>query len=324
MATRGTGEGAGRLLALLGLLQTRPDWTGPELAQRLKVSERTVRNDIARLRELDYPVDAVRGAAGHYRLGAGGKLPPLLLDDAEAVAVALGLRATTGVGGIEESSARALAKLEQVLPNRLKRRVTALHEATSQGPRNTATADPEVEVDAELLSTLAAAVRDRELVRFDYPNAELPLTVEPYRLVAWQGRWYLVGRESDRWRTFRVDWIEPRMATGRRFAPVPLPGGDFTAFVLRDVAATGWNVHVRITVLAPAAEVLSKINPAVGLVEEIDDHRCVLVTGADSVDTVAVYIGMLGLDFRVTEPPELVAALRTVAERYLRAIETAP
>ncbi|MFC7625356.1 helix-turn-helix transcriptional regulator [Microlunatus sp. GCM10028923] len=315
---------AGRLLALLGLLQTRPDWTGPELARRLKVSERTVRNDIARLRALDYPVDALRGAAGHYRLGAGGKLPPLLLDDAEAVAVALGLRATTGVGGIEESSARALAKLEQVLPNRLKRRVTAIHQATSEGPRNTATADPEVEVDAELLSTLAAAIRDRELARFDYPGAGLPVTVEPYRLVAWQGRWYLVGRESDRWRTFRVDWIEPRMATGRRFTPTPLPGGDYTAFVLRDVAATGWKVHVRITVLAPATEVLSKINPAVGLVEEIDDHRCVLVTGADSVDTVAVYIGMLGLDFRVTEPPELVAALRTVAERYLRAIDGDP
>lgn len=314
---------AARLLALLGLLQARPDWTGPELAERLRVSERTVRNDIARLRSLDYPVDAVRGAAGHYRLGAGGKLPPLLLDDSEAVAVALGLRATTGVGGVKESSARALAKLEQVLPNRLKRRVTAIHQATSEGPRNTATADPDVEVDAELLSTLAAAVRDRELVRFDYPGADLPLTVEPYRLVAWQGRWYLVGRASDRWRTFRVDWIEPRMATGRRFAPVPLPGGDYTAFVLRDVAATGWKVHVRITVLAPAATVLARINPAVGLVEEIDDERCVLVTGADSMDTVAVYIGMLGLDFRVTEPPELVAALQTVAERYLRAIDPA-
>ena len=315
---------AGRLLALLGLLQAKPDWTGPELAQRLKVSERTVRNDIARLRDLDYPVDAVRGTAGHYRLGAGAKLPPLLLDDAEAVAVALGLRATTGVGGIEESSARALAKLEQVLPNRLKRRVSALHQATSQGPRNTATADPDPEVDSDLLSTLAAAIRDRELVRFDYPGTDLPLTVEPYRLVAWQGRWYLVARESDRWRTFRADWIEPRMPTGRRFAPVPLPGGDYTAFVLRDVAATGWKVHVRITVLAPAADVLARINPTVGLVEEINADRCVLVTGADSVETIAVYIGMLGLDFRVTDPPELVDQLRTVARRYLHAIGDPP
>jgi predicted DNA-binding transcriptional regulator YafY len=311
---------AGRLLALLGLLQARPDWPGPELAQRLGVSERTVRNDIGRLRDLDYPVEAVRGAAGHYRLGAGAKLPPLLLDDSEAVAVALGLRASTGVAGVEESSARALAKLEQVLPNRLKRRVTALHQATSQGPRNTGNADPDPEVDADLLATLAAAIRDRELVRFDFPDEELPITVEPYRLVAWQGRWYLVGRESARWRTFRADWIEPRMATGRRFAPVPLPGGDYTAFVLRDVAATGWKVHVRIMVLAPAADVLARINPAVGLVEELDDHRCVLVTGADSVETISVYIGMLGLDFRVTEPPELVERLRVVAHRYLAAI----
>lgn len=311
---------AGRLLALLGLLQARPEWPGPELAQRLGVSERTVRNDIGRLRDLDYPVEAVRGAAGHYRLGAGAKLPPLLLDDSEAVAVALGLRASTGVVGVEESSVRALAKLEQVLPNRLKRRVTALHQATTQGPRNTDNADPDPEVDADLLATLAAAIRDRELVRFDYPDEELPVTVEPYRLVAWQGRWYLVGRESARWRTFRADWIEPRMATGRRFAPVPLPGGDYTAFVLRDVAATGWKVHARIMVLAPAADVLARINPAVGLVEELDDHRCVLVTGADSVETISVYIGLLGLDFRVTEPPELVERLRVVAHRYLAAI----
>ncbi|MCF7553377.1 YafY family protein [Pseudonocardia sp. WMMC193] len=308
-----------RLLTLLGLLQTRPDWTGTELAERLGVSGRTVRTDIARLRELGYPVHGVRGGAGHYRLGAGAKLPPLLLDDAEAVAVAIGLRAATGVGGLEDSSARALAKLEQVLPDRLKRQVAAVHQATDQGPRNTDTADPDPEVDPAVLTALATAIRDREHVRFDYPGAEWPLQVEPYRLVSWQGRWYLVGR-TDTWRTFRVDWLGLRMRTGLRFTPTALPGGDYTAFVLRDVASTGWAVHARITVHAPAAVVLARINPAVGLVEQRDDETSVLVTGADSVETIAVYVGLLGLDFTVTEPPELVDRVRALAARYERAV----
>src|SRR6185295_10572507 len=148
------------MLALLSLLQARPDWAGPELAERLGVSDRTIRNDVARLRDLGYPVDAVRGATGHYRLGVGAKLP-LLLDDEEAVAVAVGLRAGHGVAGIEEASGRALAKLEQVLPHRLRRRVGALHEATSQGPENTASNVADPQVDADVLATLAAAVRDR-------------------------------------------------------------------------------------------------------------------------------------------------------------------
>ena len=310
-----------RLLALLGLLQVRPDWTGSELAERLGVTGRTVRNDVARLRGLGYPVHGVRGAAGHYRLGAGAKLPPLLLDDAEAVAVAIGLRAATGVGGLEESSARALAKLEQVLPNRLRRQVAAVHQATTQGPRTTDSADPDPEVDPAVLVALAAAIRDHEPVRFDFRDAEWPLEVEPYRLVSWQGRWYLVGRHAGDWRTFRVDWLELRMRTGRRFEPAPLPGGDYTAFVLRDVASTGWAVHARITVHAPAATVLARINPAVGLVEQLDAETSVLVTGADSVETIAVYVGLLGLDFEVTEPPGLVAQVRALADRYARAVD---
>lgn len=283
------------------------------------MSGRTVRTDIARLRELGYPVHGVRGGAGHYRLGAGAKLPPLLLADDEAVAVAIGLRAATGVGGLEESSTRALAKLEQVLPNRLKRQVAAVHEATDQGPRNTDTADPDPVVDPEVLTALATAIRDREHVRFDYRDDDWPLLVEPYRLVSWQGRWYLVGR-TDTWQTFRVDWLTLRMRTGRRFEPVALPGGDYTAFVLRDVASTGWAVHARITVHAPAATVLARINPAVGLVEQLDAETSVLVTGADSVETIAVYVGLLNLDFEVTEPAALVAQVRLLAERYGRAL----
>jgi predicted DNA-binding transcriptional regulator YafY len=312
---------SGRLLALLGLLQSRPIWSGAELAARLEVSGRTVRNDIERLRQLDYPVEAVRGPGGHYRLGVGAKLPPLLLDDDEAVAVAVGLLAATGISGIEDTSARALAKLEAVLPHRLKLRVNAVRDAVQSGPENTGTNAPDPEVDARLLMAVAAAIRDREEIRFHYRGDER-LQVEPYRLVSWQRRWYLVAREAptDTWSSFRLDWMQLRIPGGRRFRPVELPGGDFPAFVLRTTAFAGWQVHVRITVHAPAAEVLSRINPTVGVVEAVDDKTCILVTGADSVETVAVYIGMLGLDFSATEPPELVAHLTTLASRYAKAV----
>jgi predicted DNA-binding transcriptional regulator YafY len=315
---------SGRLLALLGLLQSRPVWSGAELAGRLEVSGRTVRNDMERLRNLDYPVEAVRGPGGHYRLGVGAKLPPLLLDDDEAVAVAVGLRAVTGVSGIEDTSARALAKLDAVLPHRLRLRVNAVRDAVEAALENTGTNVPDPEVEATLLMAVAAAIRDHEEIRFAYRDDER-YQVEPYRLVSWQRRWYLVARDgrNDTWSNFRLDWMELRIPGGRRFAPVELPGGDYPAFVLRTTAFAGWQVHVRITVYAPAAEVLSRINPAVGVVEALDDDTCVLVTGADTVETVAVYIGMLGLDFTVTEPPELVAHLSTLAKRYARAVKPA-
>jgi predicted DNA-binding transcriptional regulator YafY len=161
-------ETSARLLALLSLLQSRPTWPGAELAERLGVSRRTVRNDIERLRELGYPVEATRGPTGYYQLGVGAKLPPLLLDDEEAVAVAIGLRAAGGVSGIGESSARALAKLEQVLPHRLRRQVSAVSEATSQAPDLTGTNVADPELDAATLAQVAAAIRDREWIRFDY------------------------------------------------------------------------------------------------------------------------------------------------------------
>ena len=314
-----------RLLALLGLLQSRTMWSGAELARRLQVSGRTVRNDIERLRQLDYPVEAVRGRGGHYRLGIGAKLPPLLLDDDEAIAVAVGLRAVTGVSGIEDTSARALAKLEAVLPHRLRLRVNSVRDAIQAGPENTGTNAPDPEVDAGLLMAVAAAIRDHEEIRFFY-RRDQRLQVEPYRLVSWQRRWYLVGREAKAgtWSSFRLDWMQLRSPGGRRFKPVELPGGNYPAFVLRATAFAGWRVHVRITVHAPATEVLSRINPTVGVVEAIGDNTCVLVTGADSVETVAVYIGMLGLDFTVCEPPELLAHLATLAHRYAKAISPTP
>ena len=312
---------SGRLLALLGLLQSRSRWTGAELADRLAVTPRTVRNDIERLRELGYPVEAVRGPAGHYRLGVGAKMPPLLLDDEEAVAVAVGLRAITGMAGVEETSARALAKLEGVLPHRLRRQVGAVRDAVQTGPENTGSNAPDPQVAPGVLLAVAAAIRDHEELRLSYLDDER-LQVEPYRLVSWQRRWYVVVRDprTDDWRSLRLDWLELRSPGGRRFTPTGLPGGDYPSFVLRTTAVAGWRVHTRITVAAPAEEVLRRINPTVGVVEAIDDHSCVLVTGSDSVETVAAYIGMLGLDFTVTDPPELVEALRVVSERYARAI----
>ncbi|WP_350347596.1 WYL domain-containing protein [Agromyces sp. G08B096] len=318
---------AARRLAVLGLLQARPAWTGRELADRFGVSTRTIRNDIEALRRLDYPVEAARGATGAYRLGAGGRLPPLLLDDEEAVAIAVGLRAATGLAGIEESSARALAKLEQVLPARLRASVEALTRVVDRAPENVGTDAPDPEVDPGVLRQLATAVHDVEWVRFDYDNR--PRLVEPYRLLSWQRRWYLVGRDpsTGEWDVFRVDRLVPRMPTRRRFDPLPVPGGDVTAFLMRRVASSGWNVHARLRIAAPAETVLARINPSVGAVEAVSDSESVLVTGADSLDTVAAYIGMLNMEFTVDSPPELVPLLRAIGERYLRtaaASESAP
>jgi len=314
---------AARMLELLGLMQSRAEWTGAELAERLGVTDRTIRNDIDRLRGLGYAVDATRGSGGRYRLGIGTKLPPLLLDDDEAVALAVGLRTVTSMQGIEEISARTLGKLEHVLPHRLQRKVEALRDAVTAGPENTDSNVDDPMVDPAVLAEIAAAARDQIEVRFDYRGSRRE--VEPYRLISWQRRWFLVARDpgSDVWAPFRVDWIEAlRSHGGRRFTPRPLPDEDDTSFVLREVAHSGWAVHARIAVDAPADQVLARINPAVGVVESIDADRCVLVTGADSVEIVAAYIGMLGLDFHVTEPPALVEAIRVLAARYAKSIPT--
>ena len=224
--------------------------------------------------------------------------------------------------GIEETSARALAKLEHVLPHRLQRRVNALKDAVSTGPENTGSNVDDPVVDPALLSEVAAAVRDHVELRFDYRGERLQL--EPYRLVSWQRRWFVVARDADAgsWAPYRLDWMELRTPGGRRFTPHPLPGEDYTSFVLREVAFSGWSVHARIDVDAPAEEVLARINPTVGVVESVDAGRCVLVTGGDSVEIIAVYIGMLGLDFHVSEPPELVEHVARVGDRYRRAVTT--
>ncbi|GAA1695206.1 WYL domain-containing protein [Fodinicola feengrottensis] len=315
-------ETSARLLRLLSLLQSPREWTGTELAGRLEVSTRTVRNDVERLRTLGYPVHGTRGAVGGYRLGSGANLPPLLLDDDEAVAVTVGLRtaAAGSVVGVEETSLRALAKLERVLPARLRQRVSALQTYAVPVPADRAAP----RVDASTLMLVAAACRDSDRLRFDYRGHDGTAsvrTVEPYRLVSWGRRWYLVAWDTERhdWRTFRVDRLELQPPAGPRFAPRELPGGDPAAYVSQRVSAAAWRFHARITVRAPADQVADRISPAVGAVEAIDDQTCVLNTGADSIETLAVHIGMLGFDFTVTEPPELVAYLRELSARYQRA-----
>jgi predicted DNA-binding transcriptional regulator YafY len=306
-----------RLLRLLSLLQTPRDWTGTELAQRLEVSTRTVRNDVERLRALGYPVHATRGAVGGYRLEAGAILPPLLLDDEEAIAVAVGLQTAAGgaIGGIEETSLRALSKLEQVLPNRLRRRVNALQAFTVLVPRD----EREPTIDPNVLTLLAAACRDHERLRFAYRDREGAPTrreAEPYHLVNWGRRWYLlawdIGRED--WRTFRVDRLVPKLPLGRRFIPRPLPDEDVAGYVARGVASA-WRFRARIVVHAPAEVIAERIGRWVGTVEALDDRTCMLEAGANSVETMAVYLGMLDADFTVSEPPELVAHIRKLADR---------
>jgi predicted DNA-binding transcriptional regulator YafY len=311
-------DSSARLLRMLSLLQTPRDWTGTELADRLEVSTRTVRNDIERLRALGYPVHGTRGAVGGYRLEAGAVLPPLLLDDDEAIAVAVGLQSAAGgaIGGIEETSLRALAKLEQVLPKRLRRRVNALQAFTALVPRD----EREPTVDPKVLTLLAGACRDHERLRFSYEDRDGTATrreAEPYHLVNWGRRWYLLAWDIDRadWRTFRVDRLVPRLPLGRRFVPRPLPDEDVAAYVARGVASA-WRFRARIVVHAPAEVVSERIGRWVGTVEAIDDRTCILEAGAHSVETMAVYLGMLDADFSVTEPPALVDYVRRLATRY--------
>ncbi|WP_433544319.1 helix-turn-helix transcriptional regulator (plasmid) [Streptomyces sp. CA-294286] len=308
-----TRDPAARMLRLLSLLQARIDWPGPELAGRLGVSTRTIRSDIERLRNLGYPVTATSGTAGGYRLGSGARLPPLVLDDEEAVAVAIGLRTATAqaVGGIEETSLRALAKLEQVLPARLRPRVAALAASTVPLP-GTGPA-----VDGGVLTTLAAACRDRRRVRFDYRDHGGNATVrdaEPHHLVSTGTRWYLVAWDTDRndWRTFRIDRLQPRTPLGPSFPGRALPPEDAIDFVAKGVASTLGPCRTVASVQAPAATVRERV-PPVARVEPLDDQRCLVHMGAATPLRLAVYLAALGLPFTVDHPPALLEALRQVS-----------
>jgi predicted DNA-binding transcriptional regulator YafY len=315
-------ETSARLLRLLSLLEARRDWTSGELATKLGVTTRTIRNDVDRLRRLGYPVDARPGVAGGYRLGTGGALPPLLLDDEEAVAVAIGLRtaASGSVAGIEEISVRALAKLQQLLPSRLRHRVSAFQSYTlpmpSPGPR----------VDPDVLTVIASACWDHERLRFDYrthSGAASRRSVEPYRLVNDRRRWYLVAWDVDRdaWRTFRVDRIDPRTPAGPRFTPRALPPDrEVTAQVARGVGEATWRYRARVIVYASAAYVRDRLPIPID-VESLGEDRCAFEPGSDHPEMLALYLGMLDADFQIVDSPQLVDALRKITGRYQRAID---
>jgi predicted DNA-binding transcriptional regulator YafY len=312
-----SGSTAERLLALLSCLQSRPRWNAGELAERLGVDRRTVRRDVARLRDLGYPVDAEPGPHGGYQLGAGGALPPLLLDDDEAVAVAVGLRVAAGGGiaGLDDAAVAALAKLEQVLPVRLRERVRALHQATDVlGPPGRESVDP------DLLMTLAQGCRRLERLHFAYLDREGTASerrVEPYRLVHTGRRWYLVACDLDRdaWRTFRVDRVSGAVLTGHRFVRTSEP--DAAAMVAEGLAVAGHPWQAEIFLHVTPAVAAEEIPRTVGTVEPADGGALLRI-GADDLEWIARYLAGCPFEFEVLDPPELRDSLRFLGRRLQR------
>ncbi|MEV4773162.1 helix-turn-helix transcriptional regulator [Micromonospora humida] len=313
-----------RLLALLSLLQSRRDWPGGVLAERLGISLRTVRRDVDRLRDLGYPVAAVKGPDGGYRLAAGTVLPPLLFDDDQAVAltVALQVAATGADGGLADDAARALHTVGQVLPTRLRQRVGALRVTAVARPTTTPTAP----VDGGVLLALSAAVRTREILRFDYgpDSADGPARhAEPHHVVTWDGRWYLVAWDLDRadWRTFRVDRITLRPPHGPRFTPRPLPGGDVATYLTGVFRGTGggsadWPCRGTVLLDLPAATVARFTRD--GLVEEVTPDRCRLTLGSWSWVSLAAAVARYDAEVTVVGPQPLADAFALLADRFAR------
>ncbi|MFJ6897420.1 helix-turn-helix transcriptional regulator [Streptomyces hokutonensis] len=316
-----------RLLQLLSLLQTPREWPGGELADRLGVSRRTVRRDIDRLRELGYPVQATLGADGGYRLVAGKAMPPLVLDDEEAVAIAVGLRAGAGhaVEGVDEASVRALAKLEQVLPSRLRHRVATLQAATTP-----LTSGDGASIAPETLTVMASTVAGRERLRFAYrakDGTESRRVTEPYRLVSTGRRWYLVAYDLDRedWRTFRVDRVSEPFATGARFAPRELPTGSAAEYLRQSMYRQQESYEYTVTFAAPAGVVAARVPAWMGTPEPLDEHSCRLrATTGDEVRWLAARLALLEFEFTVQEPAELVRCVRELGERLSRAAGGGP
>jgi predicted DNA-binding transcriptional regulator YafY len=316
-----------RTLRLLSLLQSQRYWAGADLARRLQVSARTLRRDIDRLRELGYPVQAQRGVEGGYQLAAGTALPPLVVDDEEAVALAVGLQAAAqhAVEGIAESSVRALAKVVQVMPSRLRRRVEALAAMTVPGNWGDAA---RTSVDPAILTSVALACRDSERLRFSYTAADGQGTarhVEPHRLVSLGRRWYLVGYDLTRhdWRSFRLDRLTQPSGTGSRFRPREVPAADAAAFVRAGIDNARASYDVELLIEAPAAVVRDRIGRW-STVEDIDASRCLVRMTADVLDWPIMALGMVGADFQVVSPPELLDRVHDWGHRFSRAGTATP
>ncbi|GAA0949400.1 WYL domain-containing protein [Kribbella koreensis] len=320
-----------RLLSLLSLLQVRRDWPGDLLAARLGVTSRTVRRDIDRLRELGYPVRAIKGPDGGYRLDAGAHLPPLLFDDEQAVALAVALRTAALVGaGIEEAAARALTTVTQLMPKRLRARLDALDTAIVKQPEE---GDPQA--DIEVLIAIGAAIRSREELRFDYRSPTdrddgplvAPRRVHPHHLLAQAGRWYLLAWDPARedWRIYRADRMTPRIPTGPRFTPREVPGGDPATFLAaRFKGSPGpntWPCQGEVILAAPAADVIPFARD--GIVESLDDNSCRVRLGAWSWAGLAATLSRWDVDIEVVDPPELRNAFADLARRAARAARAA-
>jgi predicted DNA-binding transcriptional regulator YafY len=317
-------ETTGRLLDLLSLLQARRRWSGPELADRLEVTVRTVRRDIDRLRRLGYPVEADAGVTGGYRLGAGGSaMPPLMLDRDEAVAVAVCLRsvATESIAGGGEAAVRALGKLEQLLPSAVGRQVATIASMTARLDTAPAAVPPEV------LVTITRACRDAERLRVRYRDRagqESERTLDPYRVVTTARRWYLVARDRDRaaWRTWRIDRMTDVVATGHRVDIVDPP--DPVAFVQAAITTAPYRHRARIELAAPVAEVAARVPPTVGILEPVDERTTILTTGSDDVGALAFHVLSLGFPFRVLEGDALRERLREIADLIIRGFPPGP
>lgn len=317
-------ETTGRVLQLLGLLQARRVWSGEELAERLGVTTRSVRRDVDRLRALGYPVHASTGVGGGYRLGAGAALPPLLLDPDEAVAMAVCLRVAAGgsVAGVGESALRALSKLDQVMPARLRSQVAAVHQTTV-----TLGTPTETPVEPDVLMTLARASRDHEHVSAGYVDLHGNAThrrVEPYQLVTTGRRWYLLCYDRDRsdWRSLRLDRMSDVRAHGTTFTPREAP--DAASYVRRAISSSPYPYVAKVRYAAPHNVVAQYFSAASVHIEPDGPDACILTAGADDPQRMVPWLALPGCDFQVLEPPEVIEAVRVVAERIARAARQSP
>jgi predicted DNA-binding transcriptional regulator YafY len=304
-------ETTGRLLAVLSALQSRPSWSGPELAAQLGVTVRTVRRDVDRLRQLGYPIDSDAGVTGGYRLGVGGSaVPPLMLDTEEAFALAVLARGADGQG-LGEAAQRAIAKLEQMVPAPLKRDIALSSTVIRVRP-------PTDDVDSGILRTVSAACRASDELAVEYRDRlgrSSSRRLQPHRVVSIGRRWYLVARDarSFQWRTWRVDRLQSAEPTGHRFVVSDPP--DAVELVQRSISTAPYRHQARIELGAPVERIAELVPPTVGVLEALDETTTLLTTGADQLDTLALHVVMLGVDFRILEPDALRARMRELSRR---------